>query len=150
MDSLDRPAARVICFDADGRVLLMNWRDPHDGAEIWEPPGGGLDEGETPLQAARRELVEETGLDPTRVGDHFVDVTRHSRWKGRLYTGVEQFFAARYDSSAPPLSRAGLLPYEAAELLGHAWVTPAEFATLPGRLEPPELGAIVTLLQPAK
>ncbi|GAB2612497.1 DNA mismatch repair protein MutT [Paractinoplanes abujensis] len=146
MDSVHRPAARVICFDADGRVLLMHWRDPHDGTEIWEPPGGGLDEGETPLQAARRELVEETGLDPGRVGDHFVDVKRHSRWKGRLYTGTEQFFAARYATPSPPLSRDGLLPYEVAELIGHAWVTPAEFASLPGRLEPPELEAIIPLL----
>lgn len=145
MDNVHRPAARVICFDADGRVLLLHWRDPHNGAEMWEPPGGGLDDGETPLQAARRELTEETGLDPSRVGDHCVEVTRHSRWKGRLYTGVEQFFAARYDTPRPVLSRAGLLPYEAAELLGHAWVTPAEFASLPGRLEPPELGGIVTL-----
>ena len=63
MESLHRPAVRVICLDADGRVLLMHWRDPHDGSRLWEPPGGGIDPGETPLQAARRELAEETGLD---------------------------------------------------------------------------------------
>ncbi|MGK5680504.1 NUDIX hydrolase [Actinoplanes sp. URMC 104] len=146
MESVHRPAARVICFDADGRVLLMNWRDPHDGSELWEPPGGGIDDGETPREAARRELAEETGLDTARVGDRCVDVERRSRWKGRLYVGVEQFFAARYDTSRPGLSRAGLLPYEAAELIGHAWVPPAEFASLPGRLEPPELAEIVKLL----
>ncbi|MBU2667545.1 NUDIX domain-containing protein [Actinoplanes bogorensis] len=143
MESTHRPAARVICFDADGRVLLMHWRDPHDGTEIWEPPGGGLDEGETPHEAARRELAEETGLDPARVGDHFVDVRRNSYWKGRFYIGEEQFFAARYDTPSPALSRAGLMPYEAEELLGHAWVAPSDFGTLAGRLEPPALAEII-------
>ena len=149
MESLHRPAARVICFDADGRVLLMHWRDPYDGAQLWEPPGGGLDEGETPWQAARRELAEETGLDPGRVGERCVDVPRHSRWKGRLYVGAEQFFAARFDTPRPAVSRAGLLAYEAEELIGHAWVAPADFAALPGRLEPPQLAEVVVSLTEA-
>ncbi len=145
MESLHRPAARVLCFDADGRVLLMHWRDPHDGAEIWEPPGGGIDEGETPLQAARRELVEETGLDPARVGSEWVDVSRESLWKGKLYTGTEQFFSARFDTARPELSLAGLMPYEVEELIGHAWVAPADLPTLPGRLEPPHLSELIQL-----
>ncbi|BCJ49225.1 hypothetical protein Asp14428_07000 [Actinoplanes sp. NBRC 14428] len=41
----------------------MHWRDPLDGHDVWEPPGGGLDPGEDHLRAARRELAEETGLD---------------------------------------------------------------------------------------
>ncbi|WP_250002372.1 NUDIX hydrolase [Actinoplanes sp. M2I2] len=142
-----RPAVRVICFDADGRVLLMNWRDPHDGSRLWEPPGGGIEEGETPFETARRELAEETGLDPARVGESYLDVYRESRWKGRLYTGDEQFFAARYDTPRPALSGAGLMPYEVEELLGHAWVSPADFAALPDRLEPPHLAEIIPLLR---
>ncbi|WP_323375897.1 NUDIX hydrolase [Streptomyces alkaliterrae] len=63
MGAVDRPAARVICLDADYRLLLLHWRDPKEGTWLWEPPGGGLEPGETPLTAARRELVEETGLD---------------------------------------------------------------------------------------
>ncbi|WP_250029009.1 NUDIX hydrolase [Paractinoplanes maris] len=147
MGSFHRPAVRVICFDADGRVLLMNWRDPHDGSRLWEPPGGGIEEGETPLEAARRELAEETGLDSARIGDTYLDVHRETTWKGRRYTGDEQFFAARYDTSRPALSGAGLMPYEVEELLGHDWVTPAAFATLPDRLEPPHLAEILPVLQ---
>ncbi len=136
----------MICFDADGRVLLLNWRDPHDGAHLWEPPGGGVEEGETPLETARRELAEETGLDTSRIGPHYLDVHRETWWKGCLYVGEEQFFAARYTVSRPALSADGLMPYEVDDLLGHDWVLPADFATLPGRLEPPTLGEIVTLL----
>ncbi|MCO8273466.1 NUDIX hydrolase [Actinoplanes sp. TRM 88003] len=146
METFHRPAVRVICFDADGRVLLMNWRDPHDGARLWEPPGGGIEEGETPLETARRELAEETGLDPARVSENFIDVHREAQWKGRLFTGNEQFFAAHYDTARPALSAAGLMPYEVEELLGHAWVSPTDFPTLPDRLEPPHLAAIVAQL----
>lgn len=42
----------------NGKVLLIK----HKKLNLWLPPGGKLDEGETPLQGARRELYEETGL----------------------------------------------------------------------------------------
>ncbi|WP_241027565.1 NUDIX domain-containing protein [Streptomyces verrucosisporus] len=44
------PAARVVCLDAADRVLLLEWRDPYDGSRLWEPPGGGIEPGETPRQ----------------------------------------------------------------------------------------------------
>ncbi|TMR93360.1 NUDIX domain-containing protein [Nonomuraea basaltis] len=42
----DRPAARVVCLDHDGRVLLMHWYDRVSRMDVWEPPGGGIDPGE--------------------------------------------------------------------------------------------------------
>nr|GID83382.1 RNA pyrophosphohydrolase [Actinoplanes derwentensis] len=133
----------MLCFDASGWVLLLNWEDPVSGERLWEPPGGGIDPGETPWQAARRELAEETGLDASLVGERFADVERGSVWKGVRYTGAEQFFAAFFPTVRPPLVRDNLLPYEQNELIAHRWVDPAALTALPDRLEPPSLPELV-------
>jgi ADP-ribose pyrophosphatase len=55
-------SAVMMPVDAKNRVLLVRqYRLPAD-QYLWELPAGRIDEGETALQAAKRELVEETGL----------------------------------------------------------------------------------------
>ena len=54
-------AAAILALGDDGRVLIeRQWRYSMRQAYV-EIPAGKLDAGETPLQAARRELLEETG-----------------------------------------------------------------------------------------
>jgi ADP-ribose pyrophosphatase len=54
-------AAAMLCLGDDGRVLVVRqWRYAMRRAYL-ELPAGKLDAGETPLQTARRELLEETG-----------------------------------------------------------------------------------------
>jgi 8-oxo-dGTP pyrophosphatase MutT (NUDIX family) len=53
-------SAGVILHDPDGRILLVQ---PAYRCDTWEIPGGALDEGEFPWQAAAREVNEELGLD---------------------------------------------------------------------------------------
>lgn len=54
------PAASIAVFD-DGRVLLVKRRQgPFAGR--WSLPGGRIEAGETAIEAAMRELAEETGL----------------------------------------------------------------------------------------
>ena len=50
----------------DGRVLVGRRRGSH-GAGTWAFPGGKLEAGESPEEAVRRELAEETGLLAGRV-----------------------------------------------------------------------------------
>jgi 8-oxo-dGTP pyrophosphatase MutT (NUDIX family) len=58
---MPRPAARIILLDPAGRVLLFRF-DPADRPPFWVTPGGALDPGESYGAAARRELLEETGI----------------------------------------------------------------------------------------
>lgn len=59
-----RPAVRAVVMDPDRRVLLVHFdfEDPGLPTGLWACPGGGVDPGETPTDALRRELREELGL----------------------------------------------------------------------------------------
>lgn len=54
-----RVAAYAVIIDADDRILLAHWNEGRRAA--WTLPGGGLEPGEDPEHAARREVREETG-----------------------------------------------------------------------------------------
>src|SRR5687768_6943611 len=59
----ERSAARVILLDAEGRVLVVRSHDVNQPERSWWfTVGGGIDAGETPVQAALRELHEEVGI----------------------------------------------------------------------------------------
>jgi len=53
---------RVAVFDDAGRVLLVKHKYEAEGREIWMLPGGAIEDGETSIDAAIREVLEETGL----------------------------------------------------------------------------------------
>ena len=51
-------------LDADGRILITKRPEGKPMAGLWEFPGGKIEPGETPEQAAIRELREELGVEP--------------------------------------------------------------------------------------
>ena len=55
-----RPCAGVILLNAHGQVFVGQRLD--STLEAWQMPQGGIDPGEDPLDAAYRELWEETGV----------------------------------------------------------------------------------------
>ena len=62
------PSICVVPVDADGNVLLVRqYRKPTDGF-LLEVPAGGIEEGETPEEATRRELQEEIGHTADQAG----------------------------------------------------------------------------------
>jgi 8-oxo-dGTP pyrophosphatase MutT (NUDIX family) len=139
--ALSRPGARVICVAA-GAVLLLRWRDPVEGFEAWEPPGGGVDPGESWEAAARRELREEAGLTARALTGPEL-VPRDYRWAGRRIACDDAFFLAVWDR------RPRVTLEDVAALRGCEWVAVSRLDAVPG-LEPPGLGRVLSSLRSAR
>jgi len=60
-------AVCIVAKPSDSEVLLVRQYRHATGGELLEIPAGGLDPGEDPLDAARRELEEETGYHAANV-----------------------------------------------------------------------------------
>ncbi|MBW2455642.1 MAG: NUDIX domain-containing protein [Deltaproteobacteria bacterium] len=118
----------IILCNANGQVLAFQRAD-RPGQ--WQLPQGGLRKNEEPLEAALRELEEETGLTRSEVEL----IGEHPRWLAyelppearRKKTGrgqVQKFFLFRLRTSATvKLDRAA-----ARELDDHHWTTLVELA----------------------
>ena len=63
-DTLYHPkSVAILPLGNDGEVVMVRQYRKAAGCELLELPAGVIDDGESPLDAARRELREETGLD---------------------------------------------------------------------------------------
>ncbi|MBP9850342.1 MAG: NUDIX domain-containing protein [Candidatus Peribacteraceae bacterium] len=74
--------ATAFIVDSKKRTLLL-W---HKRLQRWMPPGGHIDDNETPEDAAKRECKEETNLDVEIVGDPQPDLFTENTAEGRMLT----------------------------------------------------------------
>jgi 8-oxo-dGTP pyrophosphatase MutT (NUDIX family) len=96
----------AIVQDATGRVLLHR----HKRLGRWLQPGGHLEAGETPWQAAVRETREETGLDAAHpvAGPLLLHVDVHEGPRGHVHLDLRYLLSA--DASAALAPSAGESP----------------------------------------
>ena len=129
---MNRPGSRVLCLAGDAEVLMLLWRDPVSGAEVWEPPGGGLEDGESYVDAAARELFEEAGLLASGLSAP-VMVERDYVWAGNHIVCTDAVFLASW-ASRPPVAledSPDLIDHEWVPIPRLAWLAPLEPASLP-------------------
>jgi 8-oxo-dGTP diphosphatase len=120
-----RPRAAAVVLDG-GRVLLVKrfWR----GRDYAVLPGGGIEAGETPEEAAVRELAEETTL--TAAIDRLL-------WTGRHDERPAWYFLVREVRGEPVLSGPEAVANRPNNRFELVWAGPGQFAEL--GLHPPYL-----------
>ena len=126
--SVRRHAARVILIDEAGRVLLFRGGDPHrpEAGTWWFTPGGGIDDGETIEEGARREVREETGFVVTDFGPVVLERRIEFEVEGRHFDQYEVFFrvsVAGFDVDAREWT-----DLERRLIVEHRWWTREELA----------------------
>jgi dihydroneopterin triphosphate diphosphatase len=108
----------VVVYSAAGSALLLERRVP---AGYWQSVTGSLRAGETPAEAARREVAEETGIAGGTLIDleHAVRYPIAQAWRARYAPGVtenvEHQFALRVDAACD-------VSLDAREHSAYAWL----------------------------
>jgi 8-oxo-dGTP pyrophosphatase MutT (NUDIX family) len=145
---LRRQAVRVVVLDAQGSVLLFRTRDiAHPDLGLWwELPGGGLDEGETYLEAAVREIREEAGLaiDPGSVGPPSWRRTASFRHRQVRHVQDEVVVTAQLAATGPDIDVSGRLDYEHEDYVAFLWWPVERIVTSRERFYPGRLPALIT------
>ncbi len=146
VSGVNRLTSRVLLFDRDGRILLFLTKAPDtSGVARWLTPGGGVDPGESHLQAAVRELHEETGLLLSELGEPVWSHDFEVRWDDADHdTGHAEFYAAVVDAFEP--STEFWTEDEHVDVLAHRWWTLEELSTTDDLFEPSELIEVVSRL----
>lgn len=142
-----RLAARTVVISPDGSTFLFRYDDVEVGRH-WAPPGGGLEPGESFREAAKRELVEETGwtdLAPEALlyaWEH--DYTRF----GAPVTQYEQLYGA-FGPKRQPIGdlRAS---HGADEILEWRWWSARDLQSTQEVMWPPTLGSLAAQARPRR
>ncbi|OFI38504.1 hypothetical protein BIU82_04065 [Arthrobacter sp. SW1] len=142
-----RLGGRVLLFDAANRVLLMEDSDPADPGKgsWWITPGGGVEDGENPADAARRELLEETGLAVDAVHGPLGTSEFILTFRGVRTLQRDTFFHATAPDSA--VQEVSLTTAEQASLKGSRWWSLAEVEAARVPVFPSDLAGLIRAAQ---
>ncbi|WP_030195167.1 NUDIX hydrolase [Streptomyces sp. NRRL S-87] len=140
-----RQVARVILLDPDDRILLLHGFEPADPDDSWWfTPGGGLEGGESPEQAALRELAEETGITRVELGPVLWRRYCEFPFDGRRWEQDEWYFLARTEQTETAME--GLTELERRSVAGARWWTSAELSAARETVYPTRLAELLRTL----
>ncbi len=123
-----RHCVGLVVMNAGGEVFAGQRID--NPGDAWQMPQGGVDEGETPVQAALRELGEETGIDEDSV-EVLAETTDWipydlphelvpKLWKGRFRGQTQKWFLLRFDGDDAEID----IAKDLREFSRWAWMSP--------------------------
>jgi len=126
-----RPGTGVMLLGPTGLVFVARRIGTKDS---WQMPQGGIDKGEIPLEAARRELKEEIGTNnalllvesPNWHVYDFPPELQKTLWGGRFKGQAQKWFAMRFTGEESEFDLNAHMP----EFDAWKWVHPAELPAL--------------------
>ena len=130
-----RPCVGIMLFNQDGKVFVGKRID--QSVEGWQMPQGGIDKGETPKQAALRELQEEVGTDKAEIMAEMDDWVTYDlpgplvgvAFRGKYKGQRQKWFALRFTGNDADIDLTSHEP----EFSAFQWVS---LAALPGLIVP--------------
>jgi 8-oxo-dGTP pyrophosphatase MutT (NUDIX family) len=137
MDRIQRVAARVLPVSPKGEVLMLQDQDPAEpGVLRWGTIGGATDPGESLVDAAIRELFEETGIaaDGSQLSEPFRRSSHDFSWGGNDYTSDSTFFALPLDGGTR-VSFEHLEESEVGNVIEARWWTPDDLQRAGGMVD---------------
>jgi putative (di)nucleoside polyphosphate hydrolase len=103
-----RRSAGVTLINRDGAVFIGRRKRSRDAGLVpgheWQMPQGGIDDGETPVDAALRELFEETNVSSASLIaeapewlSYDLPADARGRWRGRYRGQTQKWFLLRFE-----------------------------------------------------
>lgn len=145
MERQNRRSSRALLLTPENEILLMKIVNPSGAWEGWIMPGGGIEAGESELEALRRELIEELSFR-SEGGEQKIWVRTHEfPWAGKILRQEEAIFLVRCRKFDPrPLD--SLREAEMKDLLEMRWWPAAEIEKSVEQFAPRRLGALLRRL----
>lgn len=143
-----RLSSRILLFDENNRILMFRTAAPDtSGFSRWITPGGGVDPGENHLQAAVRELFEETGLAVDTVGDPVWSEDFIVTWDDADHSSGHAEFYVHVTTNFEP-ANTNWTPEEHIDVQASRWWSLEELRNTDEPYEPAQLIELIERNQP--